>query len=915
MQSAIFKFVALAGVIGIGSFVVLEVHRRLPTPETQNSDGSQFAYDEAIDDAPEPSDPESEEDDLPPVQSLETIPEQGVAVRDELPVSSPPDWFADDGEVFDPGLSGQTEPPPSTNSDDEWTDVPIQSVEATDADAGKPFASDADEEMVVSVAEDSERSFFPSPPAASTDVAGMPNDEPQPFSVESTESSSIQPVAAEEPVAESASFDPFSEDSVAEDPEVDADADPQAAPVLNLFGPEAEAGEEAFVSDDASAGSPGLAEPVEPVEPLLFPADPDEAGFAETTAPPREPVVVPSPFDGTMPVDAEETTNGIPLEDEDAEDPFDPFGAREPAEPDDADSVLPEESEEPSPLLLESPDTDEPTESEPLLPFGDEFDDSPESVPAFPESESGEAPLLPEGTDDEEMPVIRGNPTAPAFDLSPEADELPDVRPLTEDASRPVPEFDSARPDSIGEGTLTDGAPRGTQQPELTIEKVAPQAANVGEPLIYAIRVRNAGNSTAHDVLIEDRVPRGTELDGTIPQAELIQGRLVWRLGEMEPGHEELIRIRVVPKEAGEIGSVATVRFVAEVAAKTVVTLPELSLAVEGPSEVAVGEQAVFRFVISNTGEAEARNVYIENVLPPALQHPGGEAIECDIGTLAVGESREVELSVTAARAGPVTTQASAYIGKQALAQAEASVSILDSRLSIERKGPDRRFVGRPADYSTVVTNRSRTALRQIRIVEQLPEGLELAGIPKGGKFDPIKRTIVWTIDELPAGESRRYQTSVVARTAGSMQSIVRAGDADGNGAELRSRLEVAGFESLALDLEHDGRPVAVGEQVSLRMTVRNRGTGPAHDVRTAFRIPENLEFVEARGPVEYRQQGQTIEFATINELAADEVQSFDIVLTAAQTGPTQVTAQLETPKLGAPLRHDASVVVQSDEP
>mgnify|MGYP002623015134 FL=1 len=922
MQSAIFKFVALAGVIGVGCFVVLEVHRRLPTPQAETADANQFQRADDSDDPAESSNSPPQNSDLPPEQSFEPLDdtphgagtERRVAVRDELPISSPSDFPAADDDVFNPGPPGQMEPPTLVDADSEWEDVPSQPAEPIDVESDNPFASGDLEPAAEPVADVSDAPVLPG--------AEQEGATSQPFALERSEAEMIQPVAAEDPTEEVDSFDPFSGEEIAA-ASVESTEDPparaaDAAPVMDLFGPVTDDSEGAAAEDDAMVG---LAEPREPVEPLLFPAEANEAGFVETTPPPKEPVVAPSPFDGVMLVDEEEAQELelLPVEEAEADAPFDPFGDSDSEMPaNEADAEFGDAAEEPAPLLLEFPGPDDADQPEPVLPFGEEPEELSEPAPVLSDSEPQPAPEFIEIEDSgDEMPVIRGNSEASAFDFSrdAEAEELPDVRPLPANASTPAPEFDAGRPGYVGDGTLSDRAPRGPQQPELTIEKVAPQEANVGEPLIYAINLRNAGNSTAHDVIIEDRIPRGTELDGTIPQAELIDGRLVWRLGEMEPGQEEVIRIRVVPTEAGEIGSVATVRFVAEVAAKTVVTSPKLSLAIQGPSEVAVGERAVFRFVVSNTGQAEARNVYIENLLPAALEHPGGDAIECEIGTLAGGESREVELAVTAVAAGSVTTQASAYVGQAEFAQTEANVAILDSRLTIERQGPSRRFVGRSADYSTVVTNRAKSTLRQVRVVEQLPDGLELAGIPKGGKFDPIKRTIVWTIEELPAGESRRLQTSVVARTAGSLQSVVRASDADGNGAELRSKLEVAGFESLALDLEHDGRPVLVGEQVALRMTVKNRGTGPAHEVRTAFEIPDNLEFVEARGPVEYRHQGRTIEFAAINELAADEEQSFDIVLTAARTGPTRVTAQLETPKLGAPLRHDEAVIIQADEP
>jgi uncharacterized repeat protein (TIGR01451 family) len=476
-----------------------------------------------------------------------------------------------------------------------------------------------------------------------------------------------------------------------------------------------------------------------------------------------------------------------------------------------------------------------------------------------------------------------------------------------------MPDIRPSRPDYVGEATLDADAPAGPQQPELTVEKVAPQEATVGEPLIYAIRVKNVGSIAAHDVIVEDRIPRGTTLEGTIPQAELIDKRLIWHLGTMDPDQEQTIRIKVVPTEAGEIGSVATVRFVAEVAAATRITTPSLALEMSGPSEVAVGEPATFRFTVTNTGESDAPNVFIRNLLPEGLEHPGGRDIEYEVGMLPAGESRSVDLTVTGAQAGQFETKGLVSTGNATRSEDSVAVRVIAARLLIQRQGPRRRFVGGTADYVTHVSNQSGAPLQKVTIIEQIPEGLELAGVPQDGQFDPQRRTITRRIAELAPGEATTFTTSLMARDQGTWNGIVRASDASGNKAEVTTPLEVAGFPSLAFDVQHDGRPVTVGERVALRLVVKNRGTGAAEDVQAQFEIPENMQFVNAEGPVEFEQDGRFVRFAALDTIEAKGEESFDIILTAAEPGTTRVSAQLTTPGLEEPLRHDEAVIVESD--
>ena len=65
----------------------------------------------------------------------------------------------------------------------------------------------------------------------------------------------------------------------------------------------------------------------------------------------------------------------------------------------------------------------------------------------------------------------------------------------------------------------------------------------------------------AHNVVIEDRIPKGSELLGTSPRAELVGKRLIWNEPALKPNEEKKISIKVVPKQEGPIGSVARVYF------------------------------------------------------------------------------------------------------------------------------------------------------------------------------------------------------------------------------------------------------------------------------------------------------------------------------------------------------------------
>nr|MCH9791254.1 DUF11 domain-containing protein [Planctomycetota bacterium] len=190
------------------------------------------------------------------------------------------------------------------------------------------------------------------------------------------------------------------------------------------------------------------------------------------------------------------------------------------------------------------------------------------------------------------------------------------------------------------------------QSPKMTIQKLAPPEAVLGQPFIYQVLVKNTGTTSAQDVVVEDRIPQGAKLTGTIPRAEQMNNRIIWRLGTMDPGTEKKISIRVIPEAAGQIGSVATVNFVTKVASETKITAPQLTIKTDQPAAVKPGEITVVNYTITNSGSGDAKNVYLRSIIPPQFTHPGGDDLEYSVGIIPAGETKQVQLKLKAIKPG-----------------------------------------------------------------------------------------------------------------------------------------------------------------------------------------------------------------------------------------------------------------------
>jgi len=469
--------------------------------------------------------------------------------------------------------------------------------------------------------------------------------------------------------------------------------------------------------------------------------------------------------------------------------------------------------------------------------------------------------------------------------------------------------------DFQGDGTVGDAAPLGPQRPQLNIEKIAPQNALIGQPLIYSILVKNVGQSAARDVVVEDRIPKGTKLSGTIPRAELTGKKLIWRIGPLGGGEQRKISIRVIPQEAGEIGSVATVNFVAEAAAETVVTAPRLEFKISAPSSARLGELVPFHFEVKNVGTGEARGVMIRDLIPDGLSHSAGHDLEYEVGRLMPGKSKQLTLDLKAGKVGTAINRAVVLAEGGLTTEAKAAIEISGSKVSLSRSGPKRRYMGRQAVFANTLVNESSFAVDGAVLVESIPSGMEFAGASQGGQYNDGNRTIAWRIDQMAPGETRVVKSRLVARGVGNQTSTVRLTVPNGEPVEATSQTEVEGFAAMGVDVTGVDGPVDLGEKITLHVNARNKGTVAVTNLVVTVEIPEQMEVVTARGPGKTVQEPGRLKFGPVPTLEGRTSAACEIVLAARKRGDSRVRVSVQADQIDKPLAREESILILSESP
>jgi uncharacterized repeat protein (TIGR01451 family) len=558
----------------------------------------------------------------------------------------------------------------------------------------------------------------------------------------------------------------------------------------------------------------------------------------------------------------------------------------------------------------------------------------------FQDDGDGEEPL--------ELPAAKEKRPAPerlpaADDDAEEADDMSPAPPrsvkplLPEPAHEPVPrelEFPHRKPTGspalpgADEPAIADppAEPVKPELPQLTIEKVAPPTAVLGRPMVYQIVVRNTGEIPAHQVVVEDVIPDGVRMDGSIPRAQLKEDRLIWNLGTVPAGRSKKIAVRVVPQSEGTIGSVATVNFSPLPGAADNPAAPRLKFDVEAPRKAAVGAPVEFNFRVKNIGAVPAQRVTIRDVLPAGLRHNDGDDLEYEIGSIAPGKTSEVKLTLIAAQAGPTVNRVVVTAEGNVSEAAEVQIDVAGPALAVSRNGPARLYPEKIGRYANTVTNAGGSEMTKISLVEIVPAGMEFVEAADGGAYNAAKRTVTWAIDRLGPAESKTVKVTLRSIARGAQISVVRAFDSGGTRTETIGTTQVAGVPALKIEIGELQALVEVGETIKVPVRIMNKGSDVATNVRVGVPVPSGMKFLSATGPGSLKYDklplagpegspGATeIQFAPLGKIDARGVVEFELTFKGRAPGETHLEIHAQCDQMSEPIHSREPVTVALPE-
>ena len=442
----------------------------------------------------------------------------------------------------------------------------------------------------------------------------------------------------------------------------------------------------------------------------------------------------------------------------------------------------------------------------------------------------------------------------------------------------------------------------GPQTPSVTVQWRKRGAVRVGRPCQVELVVQNNGESPAMNVVVDGWFPDTVRLTDASPRPTDRQDHVEWSFPKLAPGSEKVILVTLIPAERGALNTTAYVRFSGAASGSFTVQEPMLQVSLKGPDEVNVGEPASQTIVVTNPGTGVATNVHVQARLTSGLEHPRGNRLSMQIGSLNPGETRQLRLALAAISGGRQQIVVEAVADDVPAQRADTAIAVIAPSLNITLDGPGLRYVGRRAKYKVVVHNDGAAASSNVRALYRVPSGFRYLNSDRGGKYNSETRTIDWFVGRLEPGQKVACHVDLTAEELGKHTHLAGAISEHGTRAETKLATEVDGTASLVLEIVDLDDPVEIGTDTMYEVRVKNEGSKAAQNVGVSCEIPNGVSLVGATGVTDHVAENGLVVFKSLKDLPPGRTALFRVQVRGSKGGNHRFRARLASDSITEPL-------------
>ncbi|MEX2140859.1 MAG: hypothetical protein WD894_16465 [Pirellulales bacterium] len=469
------------------------------------------------------------------------------------------------------------------------------------------------------------------------------------------------------------------------------------------------------------------------------------------------------------------------------------------------------------------------------------------------------------------------------------------------------------------------------QSPLINIETTGPRTMIVGKEGAYTITVQNTGDVAANEVVVTVRIPDWADVVGSKESSGIAQlpaatsadanvsavvattnmNAVRWTLPRLEPKSKQHLSLQIVPRQSRPFDLAVQWTFT-PITQSTVVQVqePKLAMNLAGPADVLFGDTKIYKMTLSNPGTGDAENVVIH--LSPLTGHPGAPT-KHQIGTIKAGDSKVIEVELTARQAGQVVIHAAATAEGGLQAEVTEEVTVRRAELALKIVGAKARYAGTVASYHVEVVNSGNAPAEDVQVVAALPAGAKFLNATSGGQASADGAKVHWTIPTVRDGGNVVLELKCQVNNPGVNRLAVQSTAVGELSAATEDVCQVEALADLRLDVIEPKGPIAVGADVSYEIRLVNRGSKSASDVKVMGYFSGKIDPITATGG-EHRLVPGIVIFKPIAALPPGGEAMFKITAVAKASGHHMFKAEVVCETAGAKLGSEHTTLFYGDE-
>ena len=389
--------------------------------------------------------------------------------------------------------------------------------------------------------------------------------------------------------------------------------------------------------------------------------------------------------------------------------------------------------------------------------------------------------------------------------------------------------------------------------PQISMQKVAPQAVAVGSQIPYKIIVTNTGSVATSGLTIRDTIPPTLNLIGSNPPASIQGSNLLWNFGPLQPNQSVAVDFACQATQAGDINNCAEAAtpdgLRQESCSQTKVVAGNLVVTKAGPPSALVGQPITFQISVTNNGQAPVLNTRLVDIFDAGLASDQGTSpLSLPVGTIGPGETKVVPITLVAQAPGRFCNHVTAEGDGVPAAVAEHCVEVAQPQVQIIKKGPPGAIVGANVEFQIAVKNTGNIAAQNVVIQDLLPSQLQPVSVTGPGAVQG--QSAIWNLGTMAPGEEK--QVGVLARALAGGANICNSATVTAVGIPTQQSnptcLNIQGVPGLLTEMIDRADPVPIGADTVYTIQLTNQGSEPITNLLLECELPPELKFVDAEG-------------------------------------------------------------------